>query len=278
MSNIFIIDVHSHMHFPEFENDREDTIKRARQLGVKMITVGVQFSDSEKAVALARKYPDDIWATVGFHPNDLDEGTTEGNFEIFDAKKFLKLARDEKVVAIGECGLDYFRIMNNELRIKNEQRKIFQQQIELAQKVGKALMIHCRSSKGTNDAYEDLLNLIKDLKFTPAKIAHFYSGDLNMAKKLIKEDFYFTFGGAITFPVKAHNRNYREIIEYLPVERIMLETDAPYVAPEPYRGKRNEPAYIIKTAEKMAEIKKLSFDRTIEILLENSQKVFGFKV
>lgn len=244
-----------------------------------MITVGTQAASSEAAIKLAHEYPDDIWATVGFHPNHLsDEWYHDKNEqqkvepEKFDIKKLRELANDEKVVAIGECGLDYYRnpkTENLKLKTINLQKEVFIEQIKLAQELNKPLMIHCRPSKGTDDAYEELLNLTSNLQLPTSKVVHFYVGCLGITKKLVDAGFHFTFGGVITF-----TRDYDEVIKYIPLNRILLETDAPYVAPEPYRGKRNEPAYIVETAKKIAEIKNISLEKISDTTTATAKQIF----
>lgn len=293
-----IFDSHTHVHFPAYDNDRDSVIKRAREQKIKMVCAGTQISTSESAIKLSEQYPNDIWATVGFHPSHVahaqhartsqtERGLTqtarwhhdpeeqkETMPEKFEIEKLRNLAKHPKVVAIGECGLDYFRLTtdNQQLAtIKNLQRDVFVQQVELAKKLGKALMIHCRPSKGTNDAYEDLLDILHGtLNFSLNKIVHFYVGSLEVAKKLMDAGFYFTFGGVITF-----TRDYDEVIKYIPPKQILLETDAPYVAPAPYRGKRNEPAYIIETAKKISEIKNIGYDEVCETTFLNTLTVLN---
>lgn len=258
-----LFDAHAHIHFPAYNKDREEVIKRAQEAGVKMIAVGTNLNTSKSAIAIAEKYPDDVWATVGIHPTEL--GIT--NKELGELRK---LAVHPKVVAIGECGLDYYRITNNELRVKETQADIFLRQAQLAQELNKPLMIHCRSSKGTDDAYLDLISIIPNSKFLIPKIAHFFNGSLAIAKKLFDAGFYFTFGGVITF-----TRDYDEVIKFLPIEKIMLETDAPYVAPTPYRGQRNEPAYVWEVAKKMAEIKNMTLEEVAGKTASNTQRIFS---
>ncbi len=271
-----VFDSHTHIHFPAYDKDREAVILRAKEAGVKMITVGTQTSSSLEALKLAHQYNDDIWATVGFHPNHLDENwhhdkneQSSANQEKFDIKKLEKLAKDERVVAIGECGLDYYRIISDESKIKDKQKRVFSEQAELAQDLNKSLMIHCRPSKGTDDAYQDLLAIISNLKLTIPKIIHFYVGGLEITKKLVEAGFYFTFGGVVTF-----TKDYELQIKYIPIERVLLETDAPYVAPVSNRGKRNEPSFILETAKKIAEIKGISYDEVVEITTKNAKEVF----
>lgn len=285
-----IFDCHSHVQFPVYDSDREVVIQRAKEAGVKMLAVGTQASTSEAAIKLTHEYPEDIWATVGFHPAHATHARTyadssgltrtswyfdpkeqrESTPEKFDIEKLRQLAKDPKVVAIGECGLDYFRLDKETLRqAQGKQKEVFLEQVELAKELNKPLMIHCRPSKGTDDAYEDMLNMLSAKRLAISRVVHFYVGSLEMTKKLVTAGFYFTFGGVITFA-----RDYDESIKYIPLDRILLETDCPYVAPAPYRGKRNEPAYIIETAKKMAEIKNVSLEKLAESVYENTAEVF----
>jgi len=260
-----IFDAHTHIHFPAYNKDRNEVIKRAQAAGVKMITVGTNFKTSQGAIAIAEKYPDDIWATVGCHPNDLEN---------FNVEEFRHLANHKKVIAIGECGLDYYRLNNLSTsdvdRIKEKQKHVFLEQVKLANELNKPLMIHCRPSKGANDAYEDLIKIYDQSNFKVPATNHFFVGSLNVAQKFLDRDFYLTFGGAITFA-----RDYDEVIRFYPLERILLETDAPYVAPVPYRGQRNEPAYVMEVAKKLAEIKNLSLNKVIKQTTKNIFKSFS---
>ena len=184
------------------------------------------------------------------------------------------MALEEKVVAIGECGLDYYHNQaSKKLKVENYkeiQKEIFIKHIELAKEVNKPLMIHCR------EAFDDLIIILKSYvinsKFSPGVI-HFFTGTLDNAKKLLEMGFYFTFGGLITF-----NRSFDEIIKFLPLDKILLETDAPFVAPIPYRGQKNEPFYIIEIAKKMAEIKGVSFKDICDQTTENVRVVFRLKI
>lgn len=283
MSNIdfiSIIDAHCHIQFPAYDNDYELVIDRARKKRIKMIAVGTQASTSKKALDLAHKYPADIWATVGFHPLHLNSEwyhdkneQEENNPPSFDFNILYDLGKDLKVVAIGECGLDYFRLVQGDKKkvfeVKEKQREIFIKQIELAQKLKKPLMVHCRPGQNKDDAYRDAIELLgsnKNLKV----IMHFFAGNLEIAKIMTEKGFYFTFGGVITF-----NKNYDEIIKYVPSDRIMVESDCPYVAPKSRRGKRNEPSFISETIQRLAEIKGITFDEMIKILFDNAKYVFG---
>lgn len=287
-----IIDAHAHVQFPAYDNDRAEVLRRAKESNVKMIAVGTQASTSEAGIILANQYPENIWAAVGFHPNHATHARIDANKnadlrgwyhdqneqkeagpEKFDIGQLRKLASDPKVVAIGECGLDYYRQATSDMRqvteIKNLQKEVFLEQAELAQELNKPLMIHCRPSKGTDDAYLDLLVIIHNSQFVIPKVLHFYVGSLEVTKKLVSEGFYFTFGGVVTFA-----RDYDEIIKYIPLDRILLETDCPYVAPKSQRGKRNEPSFIRETAQKIAELKNVDIDISIKQVYSNSRTLF----
>lgn len=275
-------DAHTHLQFAGFKKDFPDILARARQAGLAgIVNVGTQKDTSAAAVRLA-EVESDCYAAVGLHPihtdrsfHDADElggepadkGFTSRG-EIFDFEYYKKLAENLKTVAIGECGLDFYHLPkeNKEEAIRKQQDS-FIGQIGLSSAVSKPLMIHCR------DAWSELLEILEseknNLLSAAGGIAHFFSGDLAVAKELLARDFYFTFGGAITF-----GKNYEEVLKYIPLEKILLETDAPYVASLPYRGQRNEPAYIEKTAEKMAAVKNISLEKLSETILENSKRVF----
>jgi len=275
-----IFDSHCHPQFPEYDQDRDEVIKRAQAAGVKMICVGTNLENSQQAIELAEKYPEDVWATAGMHPNDHDNDYDDDNDNDDDERieGLRRLAKHPKVVAIGECGLDYYRIKNNDrvghyIEIKEKQKELFLAQIKIAQELNKSLTIHCRPTKGTDDAYEDLVTIFQSSEGNLPKIVHFFVGGVETAKKLLDLGCYFTFGGVITFA-----RDYDEVIRFLPLENILLETDAPYVAPEPYRGKRNEPVYVIEVAKKLAEIKGLSIEAVINQTTKNTGQVFGIQL
>lgn len=305
---MIFFDAHTHAAFPAYDADREAMMFRAKEAGVKMITVGTQASSSRAAIELAREYPEDVWATVGFHPSHAVVGspdaTAGANFgkagiwhhdqneqkedapEKFDIEKLGYLARDPKVVAIGECGLDYYHMNTKHItqdiaeRARERQKDIFIQQIELAHRVQKPLMIHCRS------AFPDLISILNAERSTLNAVApgaiHFFSGTPDEARELLDIGFAFTFGGVITF-----SRDYDGVIKMLPLDRILSETDAPYVTPEPYRSTplesrrlptgqvRNEPAYVVETVKKMAEIKELTAEKMAETILSNAMAIFG---
>jgi len=276
-----MIDAHTHIQFAAYEKDRDEVIARAKAAGVRMVTVGTQKDASRFGIELAKKYEGWIYATVGLHPihtsksfHDAQELGGENGFtsrgEEFDPAYYLELAKDPHVVAIGECGLDYFRIEGDIAQAKEKQKDAFLKHIAIAEAVKKPLMLHCRPSAGTDDAYEDILEIISNYQFPISKIVHFYVGSLEMAKKLLDAGFYFTFGGVITI-----TRDYDGIVRFIPFEKILSETDAPYVAPAPYRGKRNEPAYVTHVINRLAELKNTSFEEADHQITGNANRVFG---
>ncbi|OGG39771.1 hypothetical protein A3A21_02350 [Candidatus Jorgensenbacteria bacterium RIFCSPLOWO2_01_FULL_45_25b] len=293
------IDCHTHAQFAAFEKDYKEVIGRALDNNVFLVNVGTQKDTSWRAVDIAHEFPSGVYATVGVHPihvhasfhDEQELGVSRTDAEVnadsrgsgftsraeeFDYEYYKKLAMDDRVVAVGECGLDYYRIEDLGLRIKEKQREVFVKHIELAYEVKKPLMIHCR------DAYEDLCEtLISNSKFLISNpgIVHFFRGTKEDARKLLDMGFYFTFGGVITFV-----RDYDEIVKCIPMDRILSETDAPYVTPAPYRGKsfggtqgkRNEPAYVIEVVKKLAELKGVSVEDVKDKIWENARRVFDF--
>lgn len=256
-----LIDAHTHVQFKNFDKDRDETIKRALDKGVWIINAGANKIWSEQAIEIAEKYPTGVWATVGLHPDDINE--------IFDYSLYKKLAQNNKVVAIGECGLDYYKIKPDDIEIKNLQKEIFIKQMELAKEVNKPLVIHCR------EAFDNLLEILESnrkLLNNPPGIIHFFTGSSENAEKLLKMGFYFTFGGLITY-----NRDFDEIIRKIPLERILLETDAPFVSPEPFRGKRNEPAYVEEVAKAMAKVQNIGLEEVCEKTTDNAIDIFKIK-
>lgn len=269
-----LIDVHSHLNFAAFDADRDEVIKRTLEARVDCINIGTQEATSKKAVEIAEKYIG-MFAAVGMHPihagehfHDRDEvSEEEEETGVLDADFYRSLARHDKVVAIGECGLDYFHVKKEEDKIK--QQDIFRRQIELSLEIQKPLIIHCR------DAHEDLLNILKDYSGVRADM-HFFggAGSWENVSKYLNLGFYLSFTGVVTFAKYAHHDDIRR----LPLERILIETDSPYAAPEPYRGKRNEPWYVIEVAKKIAEIRSLSLEKFAEIAAQNAKNLFNINI
>lgn len=275
------LDAHAHIQFAAYDGDRDEVIKKMLGADIFFVSVGTQKNTSAKAVELAEKY-DGVYATVGLHPIHTDKsyhdpeelGGGEGftsRGEEFNYEYYKKLALSPKVLAIGECGLDYFRMKDEGLRIKEKQIEAFRQQIRLAGEVKKPLMIHCR------EAFADLIKVLGENKnlLLPENpgIVHFFSGAAEDVKALFDMGFFFTFGGVITFA-----RDYDEVIKMIPLDRILSETDAPFVTPAPHRGKRNDPVYIVHIVEKLAEIKGVPAEKMRKQILENAGRVFGIQV
>ena len=257
------IDAHSHLQLPEFDADRAEVILRMKVAGVKTITVGINEATSRAALALAEEYPDCLWATVGTHPAD-------GDLNSFNSDVLRTLAAHSKAVAIGECGLDYYRLKDGDEATKEKQKEVFRTHIAIAEEFGKSLMVHCRPRKGTDDAYEDLIGVLSTTHYSLPTVIHFFVGSPSIAERLLALGCYFTFGGVITFV-----RDYDEAIKAIPMEKILAETDAPFVAPIPYRGKRNEPAYVIEVVRKLAGLKGISFDEATRMTAKTAKAVFG---
>lgn len=251
MPGIKLIDTHAHLNFSQYAEDRDEVARRAREAGIGIINVGTDQKTSQFAVELAQKY-ENTWATIGLHPTDFSEG--------FDSDFYLNLARSEKVVGIGECGLDYFHQKNPEEQAK--QKEIFVKQVHLANEVGKPLMLHIRN------AYRDAYEILRS-EATVKGNAHFFAGTWDEAKWFLDLGFTLSFGGVITFV-----RDYDEVIKNTPLEMILTETDCPFVAPAPYRGKRNEPSYLPEIVKKLAEIKGESEGQVASATLENARRIF----
>lgn len=258
------IDIHSHINLEPLFTNKEEVIERMKDSGVGTIVIGTDFELSKKALGLAEEY-DFIYAGVGLHPNDNLE-------EEFNYENYLALAQNKKVVCIGECGLDYFRNEGEDFKIR--QKEIFKLHIKLALDVNKPIMIHARPSKGNMDAYNDAIDILEIYKKENPKLHanfHFFVGDLDIAKRIIENNWTVSFDGPITFA-----RDYDEVIKFLPIENIMCETDAPFAAPVPYRGKTCEPYMVVEIYKKIAEIKGLELDFVVSKVRENINRVFNF--
>jgi len=270
-----LIDVHTHVQFVAFDGDAKEVIDRALADDIWLVNVGTQKDTSYAAVEMAEKSKEGVYATVGLHPihtsksyhdtKELGEGGSEftSRGEGFDQDYYKELGKSSKVVAVGECGLDYYRL---DPATKKQQEEVFIKQIELVAELKKPLMLHCRN------AFQDLIKILdsrSQILASPVGIVHFFSGSKEDARQLLDLGFYFSFGGVITFA-----RDYDEVIKYIGLDRILLETDAPYVAPVPFRGKRNEPSFIIHTAAKLAEILEKTPKEVGETTTKNALAVF----
>lgn len=255
------IDTHSHFNLSQFDNDRDEAIARMTSEGVGTFCVGVDEETSVKAIEIAAKY-DNIWAIVGQHP-------TEWHQE-FTIDQFVALAREAKVVAIGECGIDYYR--DRERQHVAEQKELFEKQIALAKETDLPLMLHIRPKQGSMDAYEDALTILESWKKEWPDMrgtAHFFVGTKEIAQRFLDLGFFISFSGVITiFP------EYEEIVRFVPIGRILPETDAPFAAPLPYRGQRCEPWHVKEVVKKIAEAKGLPLEEAQQQLLNNIKALF----
>ncbi len=249
-------DIHSHLNFADYEQDWEEVIARLRETETHTIVVGTDLESSKKAVELAEKYPE-IYACIGVHPVD-------NQTRIFEEAEFESLVTHPKVVAVGECGLDFFH--SKKAEDYERQKVLFVAQVEFAMKHHKPIMIHAR------DAYEELLEILEPLKLIHGENlrgnVHFFAGNWEVAQRFFKIGFTVSFTGVITFA-----RNYDEVIRQAPLEMIMAETDAPYVSPVPYRGKRNEPSYVQEVVKKIAEIRQADFEEVRQGLVNNALRM-----
>lgn len=276
------IDTHCHLNFSAYQDDREEVIAQTHHDSVATIVVGTQIDTSKKAIELASKYQS-MWAIIGLHPihtveqfRDNEElGSEDQTFtsraETFDTQTYLALARSsDKVIGIGECGFDYYH--NNEAT-KKVQEHAFRAQIECALELDLPLMLHIRPSEGSYDAYEDSLAILREYKTSSSNLrgqAHFFAGNESIAHEFIDLGFFISFTGVITFASEYH-----KVVKAIPLDRILTETDAPYVSPKPYRGKRNIPSYVKEVYKSIAEIKGIDVEALTKVVKENVNRLYG---
>lgn len=254
-----MIDSHAHLDFPQFDKDREQVIDRAKEAGVKaIINVGADLQSSRRSIELAEKHPF-IFAAVGIHPHDADTLDKSAFREIEE------MAKHPKVVAVGEIGLDYYR----DLSPRDKQQEAFESQLELTEALGLPFIIHDR------DAHGDVMATLRKSigKSSRLKgVLHCFSGDTSMAWQAIKLGLYISVGGPLTF---RNARQLPDVVREVPLSNLILETDCPYLAPEPYRGKRNEPAYLLLVAQAVADLKNISVAEVRRVTSENVRELFG---
>ena len=273
-----LFDSHTHLNLAAFDNDRDELIPKYLKLGIFLVNVGTCFQTSEVAINLANKYQN-CWASIGLHPshtfpaslNQLDENETKCLVvEEFDAKFEDLISNNKKVVAIGECGLDYSYLQGlsslEQEKAKQLEQKEFEKQIQIAQKYNLPLILHVR------DLYQEVITIFKKNNYQGLAIFHFFTGTLKQAQQILANNYYLGFSGVITYGNKLD-----EVIKKTPLEKILIETDAPYVAPVPYRGTRNEPLYVKEVAQRIADIKNLSLREISQATFENALKVFQIK-
>lgn len=283
-----LIDTHCHLNFNAYKDDTDEVIKRTLKEDVWMVNVGSQSSTSERAVRVAQKYRKGVYASVGLHPahlcesyideEELDNIYVKTRQEDFNYNYYKKLAQNNKVVAIGETGLDYTYLPKNCDCDKKEeikkQKKVFCEHIKLAKELNLPLIIHCRDTHGGA-----LKILNKEQDGNLRAVTHCYTGNWGEAKTYLGLGFLISFTGIITFKINPKQLDLQkrtlEVVLKTPLEKIMIETDAPYLTPEPRRGKRNEPLYVEFVARKIAEIKGLNFEKVAEQTTKNAIRFFN---
>ncbi len=279
------IDTHAHVNFAAFRDDAEEVIRRSLDNDTWMILVGSEFKTSNRALHYANKYEKGVYAAIGLHPIHLEEtivdSQEEGNeysftprHEDFDYGSYEKLAKFEKVVAIGEIGLDYYHLDPSKdiNAVKKKQHEVFAQQLLLARSLDLPAIIHCRQ------AHDDLMEILQEFKKEyghiiptdrPWGVIHCFSGDEDLAWKYFKLGLLISFTGLITF-----SKQWDDLIRKIPLDKIMIETDTPYMTPEPYRGQRNEPVLVQYVAKRIADIKSLKIEKVAEVTTRTARALF----
>jgi TatD DNase family protein len=257
---MMLIDSHAHLEMPDFKKDLEAVIERAKASEVEYIfTVGTERKDWKRALEIADSHPS-VYAILGVHPHNAKEIDNQ-TYSILK-----ELCRNAKVKAYGEIGLDFFR----NLSPRDVQLKRFREQIGLAKELGLPIVVHDR------DAHQETLEILKSEKAEECGgIIHCFSGDDEMAKACMDMGFYISIPGSITF--KNAERLW-ETVKRIPLDSLLVETDAPFITPVPFRGKRNEPSYVRYTAQKLAEVKKVPFEKVAEVTTKNALRVYRLKV
>jgi TatD DNase family protein len=255
-----LIDSHAHLEMPEFRKDLNEVVQRAKDSGIDYIfTVGTEKKDWKRALEIANSYPS-IYAVLGVHPHNAKE-IDEQTYPVLREH-----CRNNKVKAYGEIGLDFYR----NLSPREVQLKRFREQIGLARELHLPIVIHDR------EAHRETVEILKSEKAEECGgIIHCFSGDDEMARACLDMGFYISIPGSITF---RNAERFREIVKKLPLESLLVETDAPFITPEPFRGKRNEPSYVQYTARKVAEVKGVSFERVAEVTSENALRIYRLKL
>lgn len=287
-----LFDSHCHLNFRAYQRDREEVIKRTIDSGTKVITVGTNLRTSREAVEIASTH-DGVYASIGLHPihlsKDIEETDSfdgeEYSFttksEVFDKAAFFELSKNKKVVAVGECGLDYFHAKDycddgiTEEQYKDLQKETFYEILGFAREIDKPIIIHCR------DAYDDLIEILSSYgdnsdgasaEIGVKGVVHCFSGNLQQAQQILNLGLYIGITCIVTFP---NAKELQSIVAGLPLDRLLIETDAPYLAPQEHRGERNEPAYVRFAAKKIAELKNMPFDEVATQTHENAKKLFN---
>jgi TatD DNase family protein len=250
-----LIDTHCHLDLEHYDQDRDMVIQRAIQKKIKkMINIGIDLASSERAVSLAQKYAV-LYAAVGIHPNDCVKAKEH------DLSRIRQLVKQKKVVAIGEIGLDYYRMTAS----KEKQKEFLIKQLQMALSLNLPVIIHNR------EAHDDIFKILNKTEFnTLTGVLHSFSGDASFLTAVLALNFDISFTGVVTFK----KNNCESLVRDVPIERLLLETDSPFLTPVPFRGKRNEPSYLTYIAQKIADIKNISFEELVKITGKNAIKLF----
>lgn len=273
-----LIDTHCHLHFPAYDEDRDAVLSRMREKKIAAITVGTSLRTSEEGIRFAEEH-DGVWATVGYHPEHLTSSyhdASEGPPDAFDAHAIRKLATSSsKIVAIGETGLDFFRIDKDrdQEEARRAQEDAFREHLKIARELDKPIVIHCR------DAFQRLAEIISEIR-VPG-VVHCFTGSWEDAQPLLDLGLHLSFTGIVTFPPKKTDnleKHVHRVIERMPLERLLVETDAPWLTPIPHRGEKNEPTYVEFVARKIAELRHASLDEIAARTTENAIKLFRLTI
>ncbi len=293
-----LIDTHAHLNFNAYKADSEEVVKRTLENDIWVINIGTQYDTSKKAVEIAEKYEKGVYAAIGLHPIHLNTGLVkmkldqeeiafnsredsnppstlpaEGWAPEFDYEKYKELAKNEKVVAVGEVGLDYYWKPRTKRKLelfKEKQREALIQQLNLAKELNLPIIFHCRM------AHEDLIKILNEQRAMNNEqlkgVMHGFVGTTEQLQEYLKMGFYIGFNGIIFKTIEGIN--FEENIKRMPLDKILIETDCPYLTPPPFENQRNEPLYVKYVAEKIAKIKNLSFEEIARITTENAKKLF----
>ncbi|MBU4453232.1 TatD family hydrolase [Patescibacteria group bacterium] len=281
MQKFNLIDTHCHVNFAAYKDDMDAVIRRSLDEGIGMIAVGTQSDTSRRAVEVAEKY-DGVWASIGLHPSHLhkqefhDEGELDSvktRTEVFDPEFYRQLVSHPKVVAIGEFGLDYYHMPTNidATQVHQDQINAVNLQIDFATEFNKPIIVHSRDAH--DDQFKILRLAVEAGKLPRRGVVHCFTGTLEDAKRYIDLGFMISFTGILTF-----SKELQAIARELPIESIMVETDAPYLSPPPHRGKRNEPSYVKFITQTLADAKGLEYDQVAQQTTENAIKFFRLTI
>ncbi|MDO8668766.1 MAG: TatD family hydrolase [Candidatus Buchananbacteria bacterium] len=285
-----LIDSHCHVNFNAYNKDDREIIDRSLAEDIWLINIGSEYETSRRSIGIAENYQQGVYAVVGLHPIHVTGDVTESVItngqtqevttrrEEFDYNKYKELAKSsKKVVGLGEVGLDYFYFDRNEADAKakkNLQKEYFNQFINLASELNLPLVVHCRGHKDNPyEVYDDILEIIQGSDKKIRGVIHCFGGNSSQAQKFINLGFYIGFTGIITFKKKAEEL--QQIAKEIPLEKILIETDAPYLAPEPHRGQRNEPSYVKFVAQKIAQLKGLNLEEVANTTTANARNLFN---